>query len=60
MQCETCEGIGYTGELCFTCNGSGEGMYDGSRCYACKGKGYVICACEECDGTGIINEEEEV
>ena len=25
--------------LCPTCNGSGEGMYEGTRCHACKGKG---------------------
>ena len=24
---------------CPTCNGSGEGMYDGTRCHACKGSG---------------------
>lgn len=26
-------------EICSACNGSGEGMYDGSRCYKCKGTG---------------------
>ena len=26
-------------EICLACNGSGEGMYDGSRCYHCKGTG---------------------
>ena len=25
--------------ICPSCNGSGEGMYDGSRCYKCKGTG---------------------
>lgn len=25
--------------LCGACNGSGEGMYDGSRCSECKGTG---------------------
>lgn len=25
--------------LCNICDGSGEGMYDGSRCSACNGKG---------------------
>ena len=24
---------------CMTCNGSGEGSYDGSTCHACKGSG---------------------
>jgi DnaJ-class molecular chaperone len=27
---------------CWTCRGTGEGMYDGSRCFSCGGKGYVI------------------
>ena len=26
-------------ELCFKCNGSGEGYTDGSTCYDCKGSG---------------------
>lgn len=26
-------------EICYDCNGSGEGMYDGSTCYTCKGTG---------------------
>lgn len=25
--------------FCTACNGSGEGMYDGSRCFKCKGRG---------------------
>lgn len=25
--------------ICGSCNGSGEGMFDGARCYACKGCG---------------------
>lgn len=27
--------------LCGNCNGSGEGMWDGSRCFTCKGKGVI-------------------
>ena len=26
---------------CEICNGSGEGMYDGSTCWLCKGSGHV-------------------
>jgi hypothetical protein len=26
-------------EICAACNGSGEGMYDGTRCGTCKGSG---------------------
>jgi hypothetical protein len=28
-------------EICGSCNGSGEGRYDGSTCYSCKGSGEV-------------------
>jgi len=28
-------------ELCTQCNGSGEGMCDGTRCSSCHGKGTV-------------------
>ena len=28
-------------ELCPDCNGSGEGMYDGTRCRTCKGQGVL-------------------
>lgn len=26
-------------DICPGCNGSGEGMYDGTRCSRCKGRG---------------------
>ena len=29
--------------ICSGCNGSGEGMYDGSRCYKCHGTGEEPC-----------------
>ena len=29
----------YDDNLCTSCDGTGEGMYDGARCSACKGKG---------------------
>ena len=28
-----------TDERCLTCNGSGEGMADGTRCWQCRGSG---------------------
>lgn len=28
-------------EICGYCNGSGEGMYDGTHCHACHGRGTV-------------------
>jgi len=39
--CWYCCGEGWM--LCACCNGSGEGMRDGSRCHTCKGKGEIIC-----------------
>lgn len=43
--CEHCQDEGTL--ICSTCNGSGEGMYDGSTCRTCKGKGEVPCECTE-------------
>lgn len=34
-----CEGCDEEDDTCTSCDGTGEGMYDGSRCPACKGKG---------------------
>lgn len=38
--------------LCTACNGSGEGMTDGSRCYYCKGKGTKCSSQDEDDDDG--------
>lgn len=27
---------------CANCNGSGEGMYDGTRCIVCNGRGVIV------------------
>ena len=35
---------GYT---CNNCNGSGEGMADGTTCYMCKGRGHIHCGEEQ-------------
>lgn len=34
-------------DLCAHCNGSGEGMYEGSRCSFCKGSGEVRVSDED-------------
>ena len=31
-----------TEQLCSNCNGSGEGMYDGTICHVCKGHGTIL------------------
>ena len=52
VECPDCEGKGYVVVHCRVCNGSGEGMYDGSSCSACRGGGEVGEECERCDGQG--------
>jgi len=44
---EVCENEGSI--YCPTCNGSGEGMYDGSKCSTCGGSGEVACDCDICE-----------
>ena len=36
--------------ICSACNGSGEGMYDGSTCYKCHGSGVEPGKREDDDG----------
>jgi DnaJ-class molecular chaperone len=58
-ECERCEGTGTIQRYCGWCNGSGEGMYDGSTCRSCKGMGEMTDRCEDCDGTGEIPVDED-
>jgi len=44
--------------LCSHCNGSGEGMADGSECYVCHGTGIDIES--EMDDVELRSEPEEV
>ena len=48
--CDNCED-GKLNEICGTCNGSGEGQYDGSTCSICGGKGIETsyCSCPRGD-----------
>ena len=57
-QCNDCDGTGHIDYTCGMCNGSGEGMYDGSRCQFCKGSGSDKQLCFKCNGK--INIEEVV
>jgi len=36
-----------TNPICSNCNGSGEGMHEGTLCYVCHGRGTVKT--EDCD-----------
>lgn len=42
---------------CSRCNGSGEGMADGSTCIACHGSGEVPCECQDRDDEKSAAEE---
>jgi len=47
-RCETCSGEGFVDRRCLHCNGSGEGMADGTRCPYCRGHGMVRADCPDC------------
>jgi len=55
MICEDCEGRGYLSDYCSQCNGSGEGLHDGSSCSVCKGSGVEKLECKLCKGLGEIS-----
>jgi RecJ-like exonuclease len=40
---------GYIEVICTFCNGSGEGMYDGSTCISCHGSGVKEVECSHCN-----------
>jgi DnaJ-class molecular chaperone len=43
----------YEQETCPACNGSGEGMHDGTKCKTCKGTGVEWVLVEEKDEMGM-------
>lgn len=45
-------------ELCFECNGSGEGMHDGTTCRRCRGRGSVPIEVEDEDDEDEEDEDE--
>jgi len=55
MECPDCSGNGTL--ICGQCNGSGEGMHDGSKCWRCKSRGWLDCP--RCEGTGAVDAEDE-
>lgn len=52
--CPECDGTGHIDYNCSCCNGSGEGMYDGSRCPECHGRGAMPGPCCNCHGEGEV------
>ena len=56
--CHDCEGIGVVSDICYYCNGSGEGLADGTICKACKGTGELNAVCPTCKGLGEITIKE--
>lgn len=55
IDCPACEDEG--APFCPRCNGSGEGMADGSTCPTCHGSGEVPCECSASDDEESAAEE---
>ncbi len=53
--CDRCNGQGVVEARCGYCNGSGEGMADGSRCRVCLGGGVLPMECPQCQGRGTAD-----
>lgn len=58
MTCDDCE-EGRVEIHCSTCNGSGEGMADGTICRECRGWGGYVDRCDTCGGTGEVEQDED-
>lgn len=54
--CGKCDD-GILTEICGTCNGSGEGFFDGSTCLVCKGKGTEKDYCDCSKGDERLSKE---
>ena len=50
--CPVCNGEGQIEEHCNQCDGSGEGLHDGTTCRTCGGDGGMHERCESCGGNG--------
>ncbi len=51
ITCPRCAGDGYLDYTCKSCNGSGEGLDDGTRCGVCpKSEGVIRDTCDVCKG----------
>lgn len=59
IECPVCEGTEME-EIGCSCNGSGEGMYDGSTCRYCNGAGTRSMECSNCGGEGEISIEDYI
>ena len=59
MKCPVCEGTGSRYLICYTCNGSGEGVADRTICKACKGEGELNEVCPTCKGLEEITIKEK-
>jgi hypothetical protein len=49
-------------DVCASCNGSGEGSFDGSRCYSCRGTGcgptYAVWTCDRCRHGAVLKDDD--
>ena len=51
ITCPRCAGDGYLDYTCKSCNGSGEGLADGTRCGVCpRSEGVIRDTCDVCKG----------
>jgi len=53
--CPVCDGEGQIEEHCRQCEGSGEGLHDGTTCRQCGGAGGIHERCENCGGNGEVS-----
>ena len=53
--CPVCNGEGQIEEHCGQCDGSGEGLHDGTTCRQCGGAGGRHERCESCGGNGEMD-----
>lgn len=59
MECPDCGGEGGHSWRCGMCNGSGEGMADGTTCWDCRGWGEKSVPCDTCEGAGEVDADDD-
>lgn len=57
MNCPECGGHGIVYYDCNVCNGTGEGIREGTTCQICHGRGGGYLYCHICGGSGYVPEE---
>ena len=60
IDCKKPDDDAHEPELCTACNGSGEGMYDGTKCSYCGGRGTISLHEDDHDYEEDDDREDEV